>query len=111
MTCAQNVDTYSMYRYFQWHDILQVIIPRTSAVASAAGSGHQVAQAEGHTTCPICLSPPTSPRMTKCGHVCITLGLRGRPYSIFMLGVLFSVYPALPQHFRQSEVGALPDML
>ncbi|THH33397.1 hypothetical protein EUX98_g787 [Antrodiella citrinella] len=55
--------------YFQWHDILQVIIPRTSAVASAAGSDHQVAQTEGHTTCPICLSPPTSPRMTKCGHV------------------------------------------
>lgn len=55
--------------YFQWHDILQVIIPRSSAVASAAGSEHQVAQAEGHTTCPICLSPPTAPRMTKCGHV------------------------------------------
>ncbi|KAH8099309.1 hypothetical protein BXZ70DRAFT_943220 [Cristinia sonorae] len=55
--------------YFQWHDILQVIVPRTSAVASAAGSEHHVAQAEGLTTCPICLSPPTAPRMTKCGHV------------------------------------------
>jgi len=55
--------------YFQWHDILQVIIPRTSAVASAAGSEHQVAQAEGLTTCPICLSSPSAPRMTKCGHV------------------------------------------
>ncbi|THV05929.1 hypothetical protein K435DRAFT_646331, partial [Dendrothele bispora CBS 962.96] len=23
----------------------------------------------GHTTCPICLSPPTAPRMTTCSHV------------------------------------------
>ncbi|KAK7465538.1 hypothetical protein VKT23_005512 [Stygiomarasmius scandens] len=41
--------------FFQWHDILQVIIPRNEGT--------------GHTTCPICLSPPTAPRMTKCGHV------------------------------------------
>ncbi|TFY50708.1 hypothetical protein EVG20_g11373, partial [Dentipellis fragilis] len=52
--------------FFQWNDILQVIIPRNSASASAAGGGEQ---AEGVTTCPICLSPPTAPRMTKCGHV------------------------------------------
>ncbi|KAI0041901.1 hypothetical protein FA95DRAFT_1682920 [Auriscalpium vulgare] len=55
--------------FFQWHDILQVIIPRNSALASAAGGGDSLAQEEGHTTCPICLSPPTAPRMTKCGHV------------------------------------------
>ncbi|KAL6304792.1 hypothetical protein BKA93DRAFT_781536 [Sparassis latifolia] len=55
--------------FFQWHDILQVIIPRTSAMASAAGPGDQTVQEEGVTTCPICLSPPTAPRMTKCGHV------------------------------------------
>ncbi|KAK7058577.1 hypothetical protein VNI00_002213 [Paramarasmius palmivorus] len=51
--------------YFQWNDILQVIIPRTSALASAAANQDY----EGHTTCPICLSPPTAPRMTKCGHI------------------------------------------
>ncbi|KAJ7837391.1 hypothetical protein B0H14DRAFT_3870472 [Mycena olivaceomarginata] len=55
--------------FFQWQDILQVIIPRSSALASAAASGERTGQDEGHTTCPICLSPPTSPRMTKCGHV------------------------------------------
>ncbi|KZT74957.1 hypothetical protein DAEQUDRAFT_720147 [Daedalea quercina L-15889] len=55
--------------FFQWQDILQVIVPRTSAIASAAGSGEGTAQDEGLTTCPICLSPPTAPRMTKCGHV------------------------------------------
>ncbi|CCL98094.1 uncharacterized protein FIBRA_00088 [Fibroporia radiculosa] len=55
--------------FFQWHDILQVIVPRTSAVASAAGSGEKIAQEEGIMNCPICLSPPTAPRMTKCGHV------------------------------------------
>jgi hypothetical protein len=54
--------------FFQWQDILQIIIPRNSALASAAGSDGR-AQEEGHTTCPICLSPPTAPRMTKCGHV------------------------------------------
>ncbi|KAJ7292740.1 hypothetical protein C8J57DRAFT_1266931 [Mycena rebaudengoi] len=50
-------------------DILQVIIPRSSALASASANGERVGQDEGHTTCPICLSPPTAPRMTKCGHV------------------------------------------
>ncbi|KAF9011070.1 hypothetical protein BDQ17DRAFT_1345414 [Cyathus striatus] len=54
--------------FFQWHDILQVIIPRSSALASAT-SGERSSQEEGATTCPICLSPPTAPRMTKCGHV------------------------------------------
>ncbi|KAG9222420.1 hypothetical protein CCMSSC00406_0002755 [Pleurotus cornucopiae] len=52
--------------FFQWQDILQVIIPRSSALASA-GAG--VSQEEGHISCPICLAPPTAPRMTKCGHV------------------------------------------
>ncbi|KAK7063738.1 hypothetical protein R3P38DRAFT_2593500 [Favolaschia claudopus] len=55
--------------FFQWQDILQVIIPRSSALASAAAGGERASQEEGHTTCPICLSPPTAPRMTKCGHV------------------------------------------
>ncbi|KDQ18275.1 hypothetical protein BOTBODRAFT_171929 [Botryobasidium botryosum FD-172 SS1] len=60
--------------FFQWQDILQVIIPRSSALASASeAAGHNDARGgavrEGHTTCPICLSPPTAPRMTKCGHV------------------------------------------
>ncbi|KAG2159606.1 uncharacterized protein EDB93DRAFT_1073895 [Suillus bovinus] len=56
--------------FFQWHDILQVIIPRSSALASAIFvGGEQSVQEEGVKTCPICLSPPTAPRMTKCGHV------------------------------------------
>ncbi|TRM66133.1 hypothetical protein BD626DRAFT_486821 [Schizophyllum amplum] len=49
--------------FFQWQDILQVIIPRSSAIASSGDRD------EGHTSCPICLSTPTAPRMTKCGHV------------------------------------------
>jgi len=52
--------------YFQWHDILQVLIPRSSVLAA---SGSEQASEEGITTCPICLSSPTAPRMTKCGHV------------------------------------------
>ncbi|KAJ3534920.1 hypothetical protein NM688_g7058 [Phlebia brevispora] len=55
--------------YFQWHDILQIIVPRSSALASASGSLVQATHEEGVTSCPICLSPPTAPRMTKCGHV------------------------------------------
>jgi hypothetical protein len=54
--------------FFQWHDVLQVIIPRSSALAAAAGGSNHVTE-EGHTTCPICLATPTAPRMTKCGHV------------------------------------------
>ena len=37
--------------------------------AAAAGGGNNPSREEGHTTCPICLSPPTAPRVTKCGHV------------------------------------------
>jgi len=60
--------------FFQWQDILQIIIPRSSALAAAAaGGGHSLSHEEGHTTCPICLSPPTAPRMTKCGHVSLLL--------------------------------------
>ncbi|KAF8913246.1 hypothetical protein CPB84DRAFT_1760774 [Gymnopilus junonius] len=55
--------------FFQWQDILQIIIPRSSALATAAATGELSAQQEGYTSCPICLSPPTAPRMTKCGHV------------------------------------------
>ncbi|KAF8531265.1 hypothetical protein JB92DRAFT_191708 [Gautieria morchelliformis] len=51
--------------FFQWHDVLQVIIPRTSAGAAVGARGDE----EGSMTCPICLSPPTAPRMTRCGHV------------------------------------------
>jgi hypothetical protein len=58
--------------FFQWQDILQVIIPRSSALASAAAGRERSGQDEGHTTCPICLSPPIAPRMTKCGHVSVT---------------------------------------
>jgi len=55
--------------YFQWQDILQVIIPRYTALEAAAGKHGDQAQADGLITCPICLSPPSAPRMTKCGHV------------------------------------------
>ncbi|KIJ21979.1 hypothetical protein PAXINDRAFT_105678 [Paxillus involutus ATCC 200175] len=56
--------------FFQWHDILQVIVPQSSAYASTAGDRREAqGRDEGLTTCPICLSPPVAPRMTKCGHV------------------------------------------
>ncbi|EGO04837.1 hypothetical protein SERLA73DRAFT_173968 [Serpula lacrymans var. lacrymans S7.3] len=55
--------------FFQWHDILQVLIPRSSALASVSSAGATYNEKEGLTTCPICLSPPTVPRLTKCGHV------------------------------------------
>ncbi|GJJ13241.1 hypothetical protein Clacol_007492 [Clathrus columnatus] len=51
--------------FFQWQDVLQVLIPRSSAITSSSASHAE----EGLTSCPICLSPPTAPRMTKCGHV------------------------------------------
>lgn len=45
--------------YFQWPDIIQILVPHTSS--SLTG--------EGNTMCPICLGAPVAPRMTKCGHV------------------------------------------
>jgi hypothetical protein len=66
ITFLYRVEAYRR-RFFQWNDILQVIIPRSSALASTTND--LSSSEEGHTTCPICLSPPTAPRMTKCGHV------------------------------------------
>ncbi|CEH18361.1 Predicted E3 ubiquitin ligase [Ceraceosorus bombacis] len=61
--------------FLHWPDILSVLIPTSSALSnSAAPSSATNAHAphlETHegASCPICLSPPTAPRMTKCGHV------------------------------------------
>ncbi|KAH0838119.1 hypothetical protein J3R83DRAFT_6365 [Lanmaoa asiatica] len=54
--------------FFRWEDILQVFVPRASAYALTT-SEKTLSLDEGLTTCPICLSPPVVPRMTKCGHV------------------------------------------
>ncbi|KAG8985292.1 hypothetical protein FRB90_004830, partial [Tulasnella sp. 427] len=51
--------------YFEWNDILQVIIP-----PSAGTSGMLDFATSELTSCPICLtSPPVAPRVTKCGHI------------------------------------------
>lgn len=59
--------------YLNWSDILQVIIPTSSALAGVGSSAPISDQPREPThegaACPICLSPPTAPRMTKCGHV------------------------------------------
>jgi len=60
--------------YFHWQDILQVIMTRPPIDDS--GSDH-----EGAANCPICLSPSTAPRITKCGHVSVILRLL---YSVLM---------------------------
>lgn len=49
-----------------WQDIVQVLVPLTSDAVVAA---HGTAESDQAGTCPICLSPPTAPRMTRCGHV------------------------------------------
>ncbi|KAF8445703.1 hypothetical protein L210DRAFT_3501601 [Boletus edulis BED1] len=54
--------------FFQWQDVLQVVVPRESAYATTSNS-EAFGPGESLTTCPICLSPPVVPRMTKCGHV------------------------------------------
>lgn len=65
--------------FYQWPQILQVIVPTVSALAVAQGdepssSGVNNALGRGEReregmTCPICLGEPVTPRMTKCGHV------------------------------------------
>lgn len=61
--------------YLNWSDILTVLIPTSSALSTASdANGLSISQqpsTERHegAACPICLSPPTAPRMTKCGHV------------------------------------------
>ncbi|KAF8330792.1 uncharacterized protein EI90DRAFT_3145704 [Cantharellus anzutake] len=48
--------------YFQWKDILQVIISRPASDGNGAGC-------DSAANCPICLSLPVAPRITRCGHV------------------------------------------
>ena len=59
--------------YLNWADILQVVIPTSSALtgvgSSAPISDQPREPAHEGAACPICLSPPSAPRMTKCGHV------------------------------------------
>lgn len=55
--------------FFDWPDVLQVIIPTSSALPSAAPSAlaahsyELVAEGDARPTCPICLSVPTAARM------------------------------------------------
>lgn len=60
--------------YHAWEDVLQVIVPTSSALSTASTS--TIDQPVGRDqeggavpTCPICLSEPTAARMSKCGHV------------------------------------------
>lgn len=57
--------------YLNWHDILTVLIPTTSTLSSVSTVNSVTNQSDSHegASCPICLSSPTAPRMTKCGHV------------------------------------------
>lgn len=60
--------------YLNWGDILSVLIPTSSALSGAAtlalpSSSQPSLETHEGAACPICLSPPTAPRMTKCGHV------------------------------------------
>ncbi|UZJ52034.1 hypothetical protein CBS101457_001354 [Exobasidium rhododendri] len=61
--------------YLNWSDILTVLIPTTSALSTASHTSalslslQPSLELHEGAACPICLSPPTAPRMTKCGHV------------------------------------------
>lgn len=57
-----------------WPQVAEVIVHISSDVSVAHARGRAVHATESglttsETACPICLSPPAAPRMTKCGHV------------------------------------------
>lgn len=72
MSSCGSATVLSDSSFFHWYDIMQVIIPRSSALAPVSSTGDMSGHDEGNTSCPICLSSPTAPRMTKCGHVSST---------------------------------------
>lgn len=57
--------------YFHWPDVLQVIVPTSSVLLAAAHTFEGPSTSADSLTpqCPICLSEPVAPRMTKCGHI------------------------------------------
>ncbi|KAK9896415.1 hypothetical protein P389DRAFT_189979 [Cystobasidium minutum MCA 4210] len=58
--------------YFNWPDVLQVLVPISTVLPAAAHpiEGPSTASADSLLpSCPICLSEPVAPRMTKCGHI------------------------------------------
>jgi len=95
------------HSFFQWSDILQVIIPRSPVLASASAT--LLPQDDSQTNCPICLSPPAAPRMTRCGHVGRSSLSLGSQVLIFLLDILLSLHPALFRDFRQ-QVGPMSDL-
>ncbi|KWU42574.1 hypothetical protein RHOSPDRAFT_21023, partial [Rhodotorula sp. JG-1b] len=62
--------------HIDWPDVLQVILPTSASALSSVATtklDQSVAGDSGTSSgvpaCPICLSEPVAPRMTKCGHV------------------------------------------
>ena len=93
--------------FFHWHDIMQVIISRASAGAVAGSHRDE----EGLMTCPICLSPPIAPRMTRCGHVSAFEVYPIEPSTSEPTGILFPMHFALPEYIRCREMDSLPYLL
>ncbi len=98
-------------RYFQWHDILQVIVPRGNSLSPA--SREQTVSADDVLSCPICLSPPTAPRMTKCGHVrrhhilvSVLFDL-----TVGILGLLLSMHSPPTKHLGAAQMGQVSHLL
>lgn len=59
--------------YHCWPNVLQVIVSCDTSPSNAATLADREEQ---ENFCPICLSEPSAPRMTKCGHVFCELDLQ-----------------------------------
>ncbi|GAA5976957.1 hypothetical protein JCM10908_005691 [Rhodotorula pacifica] len=62
--------------HLDWPDVLQVILPTSASALSSVSTTKLDQVVDGDSgaksampACPICLSEPVAPRMTKCGHV------------------------------------------
>lgn len=59
--------------FFDWRNVLQVIVPTVGALALAQGDDGEARARQDREreemVCPICLGKPVAPRITRCGHV------------------------------------------
>lgn len=89
--------------YFNWPDVLQVLVPTSSVLPGAAQTIEGPSSVDSLLpSCPICLSEPVAPRMTKCGHIfCESCHLLSQSHNLTYFTI--AGYPCVLHYLELSD--------